>query len=161
MRIGIVPLLAIAPLMMFGAARSASAAEAAFTYKTTYRNVKADPDKVWTGEALAAGSVGTVSIHEYEMRTSRGDLLVSQIWNDDCSSSTCPTRLVRIGSGGRRTVLVEDMMHQVIPPNDPRFADLSKSGPAAAFAQHPFLLSADGKTLVNGDFKFELGTDKP
>jgi hypothetical protein len=156
-----IPLLVVAPMVIFGLVTSARASETAFTYKTTYRNVKNDPDRIWTGDALAAGGVGAVTIHEYEMRTTRGDLLVSQIWNEDCSSSTCPTRLVRIGPGTKRTVLVDDMMHQVIPPNDPRFAGLSKTGPVAAFAQHPFLLSADGKTLLNGDFKFELGSVKP
>lgn len=161
MRYRAIPLLAAAVVLAAVAAAPASAADAAFAYKTTYRNVRADPDKVWTGDALAAGGNGTVTIHEYELRSGKGDLLVSQIWNDDCSSSTCPTRLVRIGPNGRRTVLVDDMMHQVIPPNDPRFAGLSKAGPQAAFAEHPFVLSADGKTLVNGDFKFEVGAGKP
>jgi hypothetical protein len=159
MRNHAVPLLAAA--LLLAAAAPAYADDAAFAYKTTYRNVKHDPDKVWTGDALAGGGPGGATIHEYELRSARGDLLVSQVWNDDCSSSTCPTRLVRIGPNGRRTVLVDDMMHQVIPPNDPRFAGLTKTGPAAAFAEHPFLLSADGKTLVNGDFKFEVGAGKP
>ena len=39
----------------------AAAADAAFRYKTSYRNVTQDPDKVWTGDALAAGSSGTAS----------------------------------------------------------------------------------------------------
>lgn len=160
MRSHAIPLLAAAAIVAAWAAAPASAADAAFAYKTTYRNVKHDPDKVWADEALAGGP-GGATIHEYELRGAKGDLLVSQVWNDDCSSSTCPTRLVRIGPGGSRTVLVDDMMHQVIPPNDPRFAGLSKTGPAAAFAEHPFVLSADGKTLVNGDFKFELGAGKP
>jgi hypothetical protein len=116
MRTKTIPLLIVAPMVVFGLAASAHASEAAFTFKTTYRNVKDDPDKIWTGDALAAGGAGTVTIHEYEMRTARGDLLISQIWNDDCSSSTCPTRLVRIGPGTKRSVLVDDMMHQVIPP---------------------------------------------
>lgn len=160
MRNRAIPLLAAAVFLAAGMVASAWASEAAFAYKTTYRNVTEDPDKVWTGDALAAGATGTVTIHEYELRSPKGDLLVSQIWNDDCSSSTCPTRLVRIEPGGRRKVLVDDMMHQVIPPSDPRFAGLSKAGPQAAFAEHPFLLSGDGKTLVNGDFKFEVGAGK-
>ena len=160
MRTHTLPLLAAAALITVGAA-PASAADAAFAYKTTYRNVTHDPDKVWADDALAGGGPGGATIHEYELRSAKGDLLVSQVWNDDCSSSTCPTRLVRLGAGGQRTVLVDDMMHQVIPPNDPRFAGLTKTGPAAAFAEHPFLLSADGKTLVNGDFKFEVGAGKP
>lgn len=161
MRIQAIPLLTAAGLLVAGLAAPASAAESTFAYKTTFRNVKEDPDKVWTGEALAAGATDTVTIHEYTLRTAQGDLLISQIWNDDCSSSTCPTRLLRIGADGHRAVLVDDMMHQIIPPNDPRFAGVSKTGPAAAFAQHPFLLSPDGKMLLNGDFKFKLGSGKP
>lgn len=160
MRTHALPLLAAALLLAAAATSPSAAADTAFAYKTTYRNVKHDPDKVWAEDALAGGP-GGATIHEYELRSAKGDLLVSQIWNDDCSSSTCPTRLVRIGQGAHRTVLVDDMMHQVIPPNDPRFAGLSKAGAQAAFAEHPFVLSADGKTLINGDFKFEVGAGKP
>jgi len=42
----------------------AAAADAAFSYKTSYRNVTQDPDKVWTGDALAPNPKGTVTIHE-------------------------------------------------------------------------------------------------
>lgn len=158
MRSHMICLLAAAGLL--GAA-PAAAADAAFTYKTSYRNVTQDPDKVWTGDALAADSSGTVTIHEYELRTPRGDYLISQIWNDDCAAATCPTRLVRVAPHQPPAIMVDDMMHQIVPPDDPRFAGLSKSGPQAAFAEHPFLLSEDGKTLVNGDFKFEIGSGKP
>ncbi|CAH1662934.1 hypothetical protein [Shinella sp.] len=158
MRSHMICLLAAAGLLAAGAA---AAAEVAFTYKTSYRNVSQDPDKIWTGDALAAGSSGTVTIHEYELRTPRGDYLISQIWNDDCASATCPTRLVRVAPHQPPAILVDDMMHQIVPPDDPRFAGLSNSGPQAAFAEHPFLLSDDGKTLVNGDFKFEIGSVKP
>lgn len=140
-------------LMAAALASPAAAADAGFVYKTTYRHAKADPDGIWSSDALGGG---TATIHEYELRSPQGDFLVSQIWNDDCSSSTCPTRLVRVGPGTRRAVLVDDMMHQIIPPNDPRFAGLSKSGPQAAYAQHPFRLSADGKTLRNGDLAFDV-----
>lgn len=135
-------------------AGSASATETSFAFKTAYRNVKADPDGVWTGAAVASGNV---SIFEYQLCVTGGEFLISQIWNDDCSSNLCPTRLVRIEPDGGRTVLVDDMMRQVVPPNDPRFADLPKSGPQAEYAAHPFRLSEDGKTLLNGDYKFELG----
>lgn len=147
--------LAIGCLLVAG---PAPAADASFTFKTAYRNVTADPDGIWSGDALAGGNV---SIFEYELRAGGGDLLISQIWNEECASSTCPTRLVRRGAGGANTVLVDDMMHQVIPPNDPRFANLPKTGPQAEFARHPFQLSADGKTLLNGDFTFELDGAKP
>lgn len=152
MRASIRPRIAL----VFGAfllVAPAHAAEIGFAFKTAYRNVSADPDRIWTDEAFSSGKV---SIFEYELSTPSGKLLVSQIWNDDCASSTCPTRLARIDASGRATVLVDDLMHQVIPPNDPRFAGLSASGPQAAFAAHPFQLSADGKTLMNGDFKFAI-----
>lgn len=139
----------------------AAAADAAFRYKTSYRNVTQDPDKVWTGDALAAGSSGTVTIHEYELRTPRGDFLISQIWNDDCTSGTCPTRLVRVAPHQQPTVLVDDMMHQIVPPDDPRFAAMAADKAQAAFAQRPFALTDDGKTLVNGDFTFAIPEGKP
>lgn len=139
----------------------AAAADAAFSYKTSYRNVTQDPDKVWTGDALAAGSSGTVTIHEYELRTPRGDFLISQIWNDDCTSGTCPTRLVRVAPHQQPTVLVDDMMHQILPPDDPRFAAMAADKAQAAFAQRPFALTDDGKTLVNGDFTFAIPEGKP
>jgi len=143
--------LMIASLLI---AAPASANEPTFSFKTAYRNVKADPDGIWTGAAVAGGNV---SIFEYQLHSANGDLLISQIWNDDCSSSTCPTRLIRLDPGGGRTVVIDDMMRQVVPTDDPRFAGLTKSGPQADYAQHPFRLSEDGKTLLNGDYKFELG----
>jgi hypothetical protein len=133
------------------------AAEASFTYKVSYRNVAADPDGIWTGEALSGGPV---TIHEYQLHTPSGELLISQIWNDDCATATCPTRLLRLEPGGRRTVLVDDMMRQIIPPNDPRFAGLPANGPQAEFARNPFRLSDDGKTLLNGDFRFDIDEGK-
>ncbi|MBR1040703.1 hypothetical protein JQ593_18020 [Bradyrhizobium viridifuturi] len=138
----------------------ASAAEINFAYKTSYRNVTNDPDGVWAGKELAVGPKGTVTIHEYELRTPQGELLISQIWNEDCSSGACPTRLVQTRTDGRRIVLVNDMMHQIVPPDDPRFADLAANKTLSQFAQHPFALSDDGKTLVNGDYKFELSGAK-
>lgn len=134
------------------------ATEAGFSFKAAHRGVTADPDGVWAADAVGSGGV---SIFEYELRRDGEDLLVSQIWNEACSANTCPTRLVRIGADGRRTVLVDDMMHQVIPPNDPRFADLIKTAPQKEFARYPFRLSADGKTLVNGDYRFEIGRARP
>lgn len=136
-------------------------AGAAFSYKASYRDVTRDPEGIWTGDALAAGSSGTVTIHEYELRGNQGDLIVSQIWNDDCSSSACPTRLVRVVPNKPVQILVDDMMHQVIPPGDPRFATLSNGAAQAAFARTPFVLGEDGKTLVNGDFKFPLSGLQP
>lgn len=146
--------LSVAVLLVSG---HASAADAVFAFKAAYRDVSVDPDGVWTGDALVSGKV---SVFEYELRAGGASLIVSQIWNEDCAASTCPTRLVRFESGGRRTVLVDDMMRQVIPPNDPRFASLPKSGPQADYAQRPFRLSEDGKTLINGDFTFELDGGK-
>ncbi|BAV52633.1 Uncharacterized protein MLTONO_p0163 (plasmid) [Mesorhizobium loti] len=139
----------------------AKAADAAFAYKTSYRNIAKDPDGVWAGPALAPSPAGTVIIHEYTLKSAQGDWLISQIWNADCDSTACPTRLVRTSADGKKTVVIDDMMHQVIPPDDPRFAALPKSGVQAAFAKAPFHLSADGKELWNGDLRFEIGGSKP
>jgi hypothetical protein len=154
------PLLAAIVLTLGGllVADPVRAAESDFVFKAAYRNVNTDPDEIWFGDALASGNV---SIFEYRLRGRGGDLVVSQIWNDDCSSNTCPTRLVRLDTSGRRNILLDDMMRQVIPPNDPNFAGLPKSGPQAEYAQHPFRLSADGETLLNGDFKFKLDEVRP
>ena len=132
------------------------AAEVSFTYKTSFRNVTKDPDNIWSGQSLATTSKGTVTIHEYELRTAQGDWLVSQIWNADCSTGACPTRLVQADGNGGRRILVDEMMHQIIPQDDPPFASAVTSKGQAAFAQHPFLLSADGKNLINGDFRFPI-----
>lgn len=149
-------------LPMTGALVLAGPSHAAqsFSYKTSYRNVAKDPDHVWSDSELSPLSSGVVTIHEYQLRTPQGDLLISQIWNNDCSAATCPTRLVKIDADGRRTVLVDDMMRQIVPPDDPRFSSLSKSKEQAAFAQHPFSLTDDGKTLVNGDYKFAIEGSK-
>jgi hypothetical protein len=138
----------------------AQAAEASFAYKTSYRDVTKDPDGVWSGKDLAIGLKGSVTIHEYELRTPDGELLISQIWNDDCSSGSCPTRLLLIANG-RRAVLLNDMMHQVVPQGDPQFAGVAASKATAQFAQHPFRLSGDGKTLINGDYKFPIDGGNP
>lgn len=154
MRLPALTVLAAPVLMLL--ASPGLAADNAFSYKTSYRNVTSDPDKVWTGEALAPNPKGTVTIHEYQLRTPEGEWLISQIWNDDCSSGTCPTRLVRIAPSGERHVVVDDMMHQIVPPDDPRFAGMASNKKAEEFARHPFALSDNGKTLVNGDYKFQV-----
>jgi hypothetical protein len=139
---------------------AAGAAETSFSYKTSYRNVTKDPDGIWSANDLTASGNGHVSIYEYQLKTPGAEWLISQIWNDDCSDATCPTRLVSVTDDGRRRVLVDDMMHQVIPPDDPRFASMAKSKEQAAFAQHPFRLEGDNKTLVNGDYKFAIGAKR-
>ena len=53
------------------------------------------------------------------------------------------------------------MMHQIVPPDDPRFAAMAADQAQAAFAQRPFALTDDGKTLVNGDFTFAIPEGKP
>ena len=68
-------------------ASPSSAAEMSFAYKTSYRNVAKDPDGIWTGNDLAIGPKGTVTIHEFVLRTPKGELIVSQIWNEDCAST--------------------------------------------------------------------------
>ncbi|MBD3849131.1 hypothetical protein IED13_25815 [Bosea sp. SSUT16] len=158
MRLPALIILATPALAFF--ASPSLAADNAFSYKTSYRNVTSDPDKIWTGDTLAPNPKGTVTIHEYQLRTPDGEWLISQIWNDDCSSGTCPTRLVRIAASGERRVVVDDMMHQIVPPDDPRFADLSSNKKTEEFARRPFALSDNGKTLVNGDFKFGVDGDK-
>lgn len=147
--------LSIACLLCAG---SADAAETNFAFKSARRDVTTDPDGIWSGDAFAGGKA---SIFSYEMRTDTGSLVVSQIWNEDCSSSVCPTKLVRLESDGRRIVLVDDMMHQVVPPNDPRFAGLPKSAQQAEFERHPFRISEDGKKLLSGDFSFDIDESKP
>ena len=129
------------------------AADGEFSFKVVHPDVAADPDGIWDARAFAAGRA---SLYEYQLVAPAGDLVVSQIWNGDCAAAVCPTRLVRLEPGGRHALLVDDMMRQVIPPNNPRFGGLFKSGPQAAFAQHPFRLSADGATLINGDFRFSI-----
>ena len=124
-----------------------------FSFKVARRAVAADPDGIWKANEFSGGRA---SVYEYELPEPSGALLVSQIWNGDCAAATCPTRLVRLEPGGGHVLLVDDMMRQVIPANDPRFAGLAKTKTQAAFAQHPFRLSADGATLINGDFRFAI-----
>jgi hypothetical protein len=159
MRLAALTILAVPMLGLI--ASPCLAADSAFSYKTSYRNVTSDPDKVWTGDALAPNPKGTVTIHEYQLRTPEGEWLISQIWNDDCSSGICPTRLLRITPSGERHVVVDDMMHQVVPPDDPRFADMASTKKLEEFARRPFALSDNGKTLINGDYKFQADGGKP
>jgi hypothetical protein len=140
-------------LALAGAASTALAGGTDFDFKVARRDVAADPDGIWKASEFSGGRA---SLYEYELPAPGGALLVSQIWNGDCTAAACPTRLVRLEPGGRRILLVDDTMRQVIPPNDPRFNDLSRTTMQAAFAQHPFRLSADGATLINGDFRFSI-----
>ena len=148
--------LAAGALAFLAGTLAAAADDDAFGYKATYRNVAKDPDGIWTRTALSPGSRGVVTILEYQLKRGQDEWLVSQIWNDDCSSATCPTGLVEIGPGRRPKILVDDMMRQVVPPDDPRFAQLIASKAQVEFARHPFVLSDDGKTLINGDYKFAI-----
>ena len=148
----------LAATLIFASLASSMPTRAAdFTFRVAYRDVTADPDGIWDASAFSAGKA---SLYEYALRSVSGGLLVSQIWNGDCAAATCPTRLVRLESGGRRTLLINDKMRQIIPPNDPRFEGLPKNGPQAAFAERPFRLSADGKTLINGDLRFSVRAGK-
>lgn len=133
-----------------------AAEDPSFAYETSFRNVTSDPDGVWSGQELAPIGNGTVTIHEYRLATPKGVWLISQIWDADCSSGTCPTKLIQVTPDGRRTVIVDDMMHQVIPPGDPRLAEAAGSKEQDAYARHPFRLSPDGKILINGDFRFPV-----
>lgn len=139
---------------------SAAAAQS-FTFKTSYHDVKKDPDAIWVGKDVDPPPKGVVTIYEYHLATPQGEWLISQIWNADCAAVTCPTRLAQIAPDGHRTIVVDDMMHQVIPPDDPRFSALTTSGDQAAFTEHPFALADDGKTLINGDYKFPIEGSKP
>jgi hypothetical protein len=143
-----------------GIIHSAAAAQS-FTFKTSYHDIKKDPDAIWVGKDIDPSPKGVVTIYEYRLATPQGEWLISQIWNADCAAATCPTRLVQIEPGGQRTILVDDMMHQVIPPDDPRFAAMATSGDQLAFAEHPFALADDGKTFVNGDYKYQIEGSKP
>lgn len=146
----------VAPMAGALVLAGSSYAAQSFSYKTSYRNVAKDPDHVWADNELSPLGNGAVTIHEYQLRTPQGDFLISQIWNSECSAATCPTRLLKIDADGRRAVLVDDMMHQIIPPDDPRFSGLPQSKEQGSFARQPFSLSDDGKTLVNGDYKFSI-----
>ena len=150
--------LCAAALTLAGLALTTPTRAADFAFRAAFPEVAADPDGVWDASAFAAGKA---SVYEYMLRSAGGALLVSQIWNGDCAAATCPTRLVRLEPGGRRTLLIDDRMRQIIPPNDPRFADLPKNGPQAAFAARPFRLSADGATLINGDLRFPIRARTP
>ena len=145
-------------LPMAGTLMLAGSSDAAqsFSYKTSYRNVTKDPDHVWSGNDLSPLNNGTVTIYEYQIRKPRGDFLISQIWNNDCSSALCPTRLIKIEKNGRRIILVDDMMHQIVPPDDPHFSGMFTSKGQGTFARQPFSLSDGGKILVNGDYKFSI-----
>lgn len=145
-------------LAIAGALASVGGAEAAepFSFAASYHDVVKDPDNIWSGKDLSPSPNGVVTIYEYRLTTPQGEFLISQIWNADCAVATCPTRLLEISRDGRRTLLVDDMMRQIIPPDDPRFAGTSVSKDQAVFAQHPFALSDDGKTLLNDDFKFAI-----
>jgi hypothetical protein len=153
--LGITRIVAISVVL---AIMHGAAAAQTFTFETSYRDVKKDPDAIWVGKDLDPPPKGVVTIYEYRLSTPQDDWLISQIWNADCAAATCPTRLAQIAPGGQRTILIDDMMHQVIPPDDPRF---SAVGNQAAFAEHPFALADDGRTLVNGDYKFQIGGSKP
>lgn len=148
-------LLAILVSLVSGLnAISALATEAVFTFKAAQRNIRSDATGIWTGAALEGENI---SIFEYQLRDAGGDFLVSQIWNDQCSPSTCPTKLVRVHSDGRRTVLIEDMMRQIIPPQNNIAGTVTGRAASQDYAHHPFRLSADGKRLINGEFSFDFG----
>lgn len=134
-------------------AAPAQSADAAFTLKSALRNVKSDPSGIWSGAALDGEKI---SIFEYQLSHAGGNFLVSQIWNDECAPATCPTKLLRLHRDGRRTVLIEDMMRQIIPPQNMAPGAAVPRISAQNYAHHPFRLSADGKRLINGDFSFDL-----
>jgi hypothetical protein len=144
----------LATLLLQGAAEAKQ--DRSFSFKAKYDHAAYDPDHVWSGKDFEGMNGEPVTIFEYQLKTPQGRWLVSQIWNADCSISLCPTRLFRVSADGVKTLVVDDMMHQVISPDDPQFGDLSASGSAAEFAKHPFVLSEDGHTLINGDYKFVL-----
>lgn len=116
-------------------------------FKAIYRNVAADPSRIWTPAELHAGAVGTVTIHEYSATTPGGQIVVSQIVNDDCTVSTCPTRIVRIAGGARRVLATEDLQ-QVIPHDAP--SDIEASHPELkAYREAPFVLTGDTLRIAN------------
>ncbi len=102
----------------------AAAAAQAFSFKNSYHDMKRDPDAIWAAKDLSPLKNG-VTIYEYRLTTLSGDWLISQIWNADCDAATCPTRLIKIAPDGRRIIAADEMMHQIIPPDDPKFSGLS------------------------------------
>lgn len=109
-------------------------------HKAIYRNITADPSNIWTPAEIHGGAIGA-TIHEYQADTPTGRIIVSQIVNDDCTISTCPTRIVRI-AGGARSVLATEDLQQVVPFDRP--SDLETAHPELKnYREQPFTLSGD------------------
>jgi hypothetical protein len=123
-----------------------------FTFSKAIQNANSDPDKIWSGDDFTPSPNGSVSIYEYALDTPDGRWVASQIWNENCASSTCPTRLVFIDKSGAKILRLEGDMQQIIPPG----SDIAKLPQTAAFAAHPFKLSKDLSTLYSGDVQFRI-----
>jgi hypothetical protein len=92
------------------------------------------------------GDLDEPSIHEYRIKTTKGELILSQKWDAACSEQLCETRAILVSPTGKRITLTTDMM--------PQFA-LEKSGDTfkSLNAQQVFL-SPDEKNL---EFHTESG----
>jgi len=130
-----------------------------FVYLRTRAKVTADPDKIWeTDELEPWPGKETVTIQEYAAENAQGRWIISQVWGGGCSTDLCPTRLVLDTANGEPHVKLTDMLHQVIPPElaERLFTAQTRQNLSPAYLRHPFALSADGKTLINGNLSFKI-----
>jgi hypothetical protein len=118
-------------------------ADRAFTFSGSTVATTSDPQGIWKPNELSSYQGGPVKIFNYVLKAGDKTYIASQIWNDDCDMSTCPTRLVLETPGTSPQVLSTESEQQIIPPNDPKF----EATQGLPFAKHPFYLSNDGKSL--------------
>lgn len=143
--------IALAGLLFAGPAAAASNA-LPFSFSQVTKDAKSDPNGIWSSDDFTPPPGGSVSIYTYSLNAPDGRWIASQIWNENCGSSTCPTRLVFIDKNGVRTLRLEADMQQVIPPGS-ALADLPQT---AEFAKHPFKLAGDAHALIAGDNQFKI-----
>ncbi len=98
----------------------------------------------------------TVTIQEYAAENSQGRWIISQLWDAGCSTDLCPTRLVLKPPNGERKLKLTDMLYQVAPLNDKQFLAEQTKTVAGSYLNTPFVLSSDGKTIMNGNFSFKI-----
>lgn len=142
---------AVAGLLLTTSA-TAGSSSLDFTFSKVVQNTKTDPSHIWSIDDFTPPPGGAVSIYEYALDTPDGRWIASQIWNENCASSTCPTRLVFVDKSGTRTLRLEGDMQQIIPPG----SEIAKLPQTSAFAAHPFKLSNDLNTLYSGDAQFRI-----
>jgi hypothetical protein len=111
------------------------------------------PSGAWQTDELRQNNK-PAKVFEYRLSKGPDTYIVSQVWNDECTSRTCPTKLLLRNKMGNISVLLNEEMQQIISPNDLRFKgdkNLDKS-----FVEAPFSLSQDNKTLRAGPESFDF-----